>query len=113
MGKRHWGRSSAVGAAVALAVAGAGAYAADEKTVAKADAKAGADAEEKITYVKHIQPILKESCVGCHKAPNANARPPGGQGGAGRPGQGRRRAAVRAAARRAGRRGGCGWTTRR
>src|SRR6059058_1786239 len=54
---------------------------------AKPDEKAGDDAAgDKITYAK-IQPILKESCVQCHRAPGAGG--PGGPGGGpgGPPGQ--------------------------
>ena len=68
--------------------AGTLAGAADEK----APAKPGADAaDEQLTYAKHIVPILKESCVQCHRAPQANAnRGPGGPGapGAGQGGRG-------------------------
>ena len=46
-----------------------------------------ADAAERVTYAKHIQPILKESCVQCHKAPAPNAgRGPGGPAGGRGPG---------------------------
>ena len=73
--------------------------AADDKPAAKkpaaakeADDKAGADAADKVTYVKDIQPILKESCVQCHRAapPNAGRGPGGPPGGPGarRPGGG-------------------------
>ena len=76
-----WGRSLVV-AAAALLVAGV-AGASDDKAPGD-KAAAGAQAAENVTYVKHIQPILKESCVGCHKAPAANARG-GGGGPGGRP----------------------------
>src|SRR5688572_15633293 len=65
------------------------ASAADEKA---ADAK---KADAPVTYVKDIQPLLKELCVRCHGAPQAagrgpggapGQRPPGGPGG--RPGPG-------------------------
>lgn len=61
---------------------------------------ADAPAEDKVLYVRHIQPILKESCVGCHRVQPANARrgpagrrtpggsPPGGPGARRGPGPG-------------------------
>ena len=45
---------------------------------------ADAGAEKKVLYARDVQPILKESCVQCHRAPGANQRGPGaGAGGAG------------------------------
>ncbi|HWE95282.1 MAG TPA: c-type cytochrome domain-containing protein [Tepidisphaeraceae bacterium] len=43
-----------------------------------------------VDFVKDIQPIFKESCVKCHKAPDARGpgRGPGGPGGAGAAGPG-------------------------
>ena len=58
--------------------------AADEKADKKPPA-AKADAAAKVTYAKDIQPLLKDSCVGCHKAPAPAGRGPGG-GGPGGPG---------------------------
>lgn len=56
--------------------------AASYATAADDEPAADGTADEKITYVKHIQPLLKESCVQCHRAPGANAgRGPGGPGG--------------------------------
>ena len=59
-----------------------------------ADAEKAADkaADDKkaaapLTYAKDIQPLLKESCVRCHGAPNAGA--PGRGPGGGGPGPGR------------------------
>lgn len=52
-----------------------------------ADPAAEVKAEDKVLYVKHIQPILKESCVGCHRMQPANAgRGPAGGRGPGGPG---------------------------
>src|SRR5688500_17259564 len=81
MNCRHRGVSLWVAAAVALVGAsGIGsAFGADGKA-------ADGAAAEKVTYVKDIQPILKESCVGCHKAPAANRGPGAGRGPAGAPG---------------------------
>jgi hypothetical protein len=55
--------------------------AADDKPAAKKPAADKADAGDAVTYAKDIQPILQESCVQCHRAPNANAGGPGGPGG--------------------------------
>lgn len=105
---RPWIKPLAIALAVVIGFFAAAARvgAADEKAAAKpadkkavvakeGDAKDGAgDAAEKITYVKHIQPIMKESCVQCHKAPAANAGrgsgggPPGGPGARRGPGGG-------------------------
>ena len=87
-----WGalaRAAAVTlAAGGLLVAGA-AYAADEKAPADKPAKPVAKpadnksaAEEKVTFAK-VAPILKESCVNCHRNQPAGRAPggPGGQGG--------------------------------
>ena len=63
-----------------------GAGAADEKPE-KAAAKVAdkdAAAADKVTYAKDVQPLLKQSCVGCHQAPNAAGRGPGGRGPGGR-----------------------------
>ena len=51
--------------------------AADKNADAKAD-------DKKVDFTKDIQPILKESCVKCHKAPEAR----GGGGAPGQPGPG-------------------------
>ena len=55
--------------------------AADDKPAAKTRAAAADDkgaAADAVTYAKDIQPIFKQSCVQCHRAPNANAGGPGG-----------------------------------
>jgi hypothetical protein len=76
-----------VGAADAKA--GKGAAKADAKADANADDKdAGAGAGDNVTYAKDIAPLLKESCVRCHQAPNAAGRGPGGPGGPGGRGPG-------------------------
>lgn len=84
---RQWIRTAAVVVAASLFTAGSFAVAADDKPAADK----GAAGEEQITYAKHIQPILRESCVQCHRAPQVNAnRGPGGPGGAGGQPGGRR-----------------------
>lgn len=63
--------------AIALMTVSSYSAAADAKPAVPADAAV----DEKITYLKHIQPLLKESCVRCHRAPGASAgRGPGGPG---------------------------------
>jgi hypothetical protein len=80
-------------AAAADAKADKAAVAAADKEPADKDAAAG---DEKVTYAKDVQPLLKESCVRCHQPPNARGaggpggppggrRPPGGPGGPGGP----------------------------
>jgi len=93
--------------AVAAAMAGAawaqatGSGTKDAKAASKtkaAESKAdAAGAEKKVLYARDVQPILRESCVQCHRAPGANQRGPGaragarrGPGGAGGPGGGMR-----------------------
>jgi hypothetical protein len=72
----------------------------------RADGNAGTDvAGDLVSYARHIQPILKESCVQCHKAPAANAGRGPGDAGARGPGQG---GAGGAGARRPGGPGGPG-----
>jgi hypothetical protein len=53
-------------------------------------AEKDAKAEKGVDFVKDIQPIFKESCVKCHKAPDARGpgRGPGGAAPAGGPGPG-------------------------
>ena len=85
-------------AGAALFAVASYAGAADDRPAAKkpaaakeADEKGAADAADKVTFAKDIQPVLKESCVQCHRAPPANAGRgpgggPGGPPGARRPG---------------------------
>ena len=53
-----------------------------------ADPKADDGAEKKVDFKKDIQPILKESCIRCHKPPEARGAggPGAGPGGPGGPG---------------------------
>src|SRR5258706_14353102 len=46
--------------------------------------KADEGAEKKVDFKKDVQPILKESCIRCHKAPEARGAGGGPGGGAGR-----------------------------
>ena len=55
-----------------------------ESKAAEPKAADAAGAEKKVLYARDVQPILKESCVQCHRAPGANQRGPGA--GAGGPG---------------------------
>jgi hypothetical protein len=59
----------AMGLAACLAVGGL------SQSARAAEEKADGDAKQ-VDFVKDIQPILKESCIGCHQAPKA-----GGPGG--------------------------------
>ena len=68
-----------------------------ESKAAEPKAADAAGAEKKVLYARDVQPILRESCVQCHRAPGANQRGPGagagarrGPGGAGGPGGGMR-----------------------
>ena len=102
--RSRWTRSVAVVMAAGLLAAGSLAVAAEDpagggngaapgkgasdKSASdkRAADKGAAAAGEQVTYARHIQPILKESCVQCHRAPPANANRgagrPGGAGGA-------------------------------
>ena len=64
-----------------------------DQRVGAADPKPGAT-EKKVDFTKDIQPLFKESCVRCHKAPEARGGPGGGPvgGPGGGPGRGGPRA---------------------
>src|SRR4051812_419298 len=66
-------------AAIVLAAAGFSMVSISER-VGGADPKPGAT-EKKVDFTKDIQPLFKESCVRCHKAPEARGGPGGGAGG--------------------------------
>src|SRR2546423_11176803 len=67
----------------AMVLAAAVSMAAVSQRVGAADPAAGAGTEKKVDFTKDIQPILKDSCIRCHKAPEARGRGPGGPGGGG------------------------------
>lgn len=68
--------------AVAALAAGLG-LAAWAHSAAAADEKPAAD--KKVDFAKDVQPILQQSCVRCHKAPDARGPGGPGAGGAGGP----------------------------
>lgn len=71
---------AALAAGLGLAALTHSAGAADEKPAAG----------KKVDFAKDVQPILQQSCVRCHKAPDARGPggPAGGPGGGGPPGAG-------------------------
>src|SRR4051812_9369843 len=71
-------------AAIVLAAAGFSMVSISQR-VGAADPKPGAT-EKKVDFTKDIQPVFKESCVRCHKAPEARGGQGGGPGGG--PGRG-------------------------
>jgi hypothetical protein len=79
-------------AAVALATgvllvgaAGRAGAADDEKAADKAEGK---DKVQQLTFTKDVQPLMKESCMKCHGAPNSAGAPPRAPGGGQGPGRG-------------------------
>jgi hypothetical protein len=91
-GEKHMDRSHRLGAFVkfsakpVLALAACLAVGSMAHFSRAADDNAGG---KQISFSKDIQPLLKESCVKCHKAPEAR-NGPGGQGGGPGGGGGRR-----------------------
>jgi hypothetical protein len=77
-------RSSAAFAAIALA-AGVGLVSLTARSTSTASAAPAPTAEKldtkQVDFAKDVQPILKDACVRCHKAPdkNAAAAAPGGR----------------------------------
>src|SRR3954452_5644525 len=66
--------------AVAALAAGLG-LASLTHSAGAADDKPAKAADKKVDFAKDVQPILQQSCVRCHKAPDARGGPGGAPGG--------------------------------